>query len=173
MGRRNAFVIVSNVLEHLCGAFYQRISGLYSILKKKYCVVGNLVIGFLLLFLKWKLSIWVRFKLPISHPVMEIVLPMGDFLLPGTIKLTRLLNLVRLTVTWGYVNHKTHQVCRCSEVYLWSTDGVKIYKMQSFWSISVFALISDCSVVAKSTKIMFTYRLMCPYVDSNFVRVYT
>ena len=57
---------------HLCWACCQRISGLGYILKQNCHLVVKSVVGFLLPFLKWELPIWDIFKLPFSHPVMEI-----------------------------------------------------------------------------------------------------
>ena len=73
---------------------------------KNCCVVGNMVIGFLLPSLKQKLTIWVMFKLPFSHPMKEILLPTGVFVLPRTMRLMGLLSLVRFIVTWGYFKPK-------------------------------------------------------------------
>ena len=77
----------------------------------------------------------IIFKLPFSHPITEILLPAGVFLLPRTTRLMALLSLVRFVVTWGYFKPKTHPVYRCSDVKTLSTDGWKYIKC-----IPVFAL---------------------------------
>ena len=105
-------------LIHLCWVFCQRMPCLNNILKKRNVALWatHMVIGFLLPSLKYKLPIWAMFKLPFRHPVIEILLPTGVFLLPKAMRLMKLFSLGRFIVTGGYVNPKTHPVCRCSDV---------------------------------------------------------
>ena len=115
-------------------------------------LVINLVTVYPLPFLKWKLPMWNIFKLPFSHPVMEILLPTGGFLLSRTCRFTGLLSRVRFIVTWSCVNPKTHPLCWCSDVTPLSMDEVKIFKMQS---VEIFVLNSCWCVVEKLIRIMF------------------